>query len=351
MPQKTQILYQKIYTLVIQFLYMKKVFVSGGSGYIAMYCIKILLEKGYDVVTSVRKESQIDLIKKSLHKHNVALENLKFTILDLLKDEGWDDALKGCEYVLHVASPVIPGDVDEDSLVKPAVEGMTRCLKAAIKNGAKKFVQTSSYAAIYGNDKSEHGDNDWTDLSNKNLLPYEISKTKSEKKMWEMVEKSDITACAINPVLVLGPSLSGVLSMSNRLTIKKLFNLPFVPDMAISVVGVMDVADAHVRAMESTKSNGKRFLLSEKTIKLIELTNILKKAGFNKVPSMVIPNFVFKFLALFIPSMRSIAKRLGTFETLQTKNANELLEWFPNSADTEIINSAKQLYDVGILKN
>ena len=330
---------------------MKKVFVSGGSGYIAMYCIKILLEKGYDVITSVRKESQIDLIKKSLHKHNVALENLKFTILDLLKDEGWDDALKGCEYVLHVASPVIPGDVDEDSLVKPAVEGMTRCLKAAIKNGAKKFVQTSSYAAIYGNDKSEHGDNDWTDLSNKNLLPYEISKTKSEKKMWEMVEKSDITACAINPVLVLGPSLSGILSMSNRLTIKKLFNLPFVPDMAISVVGVMDVADAHVRAMESTKSNGKRFLLSEKTIKLIELTNILKKAGFNKVPSMVIPNFVFKFLALFIPSMRSIAKRLGTFETLQTKNANELLEWFPNSADTEIINSAKQLYDVGILKN
>ena len=330
---------------------MKKVFVSGGSGYIAMYCIKILLEKGYDVITSVRKESQIDLIKKSLHKHNVALENLKFTILDLLKDEGWDDALKGCEYVLHVASPVIPGDVDEDSLVKPAVEGMTRCLKAAIKNGAKKFVQTSSYAAIYGNDKSEHGDNDWTDLSNKNLLPYEISKTKSEKKMWEMVEKSDITACAINPVLVLGPSLSGVLSMSNRLTIKKLFNLPFVPDMAISVVGVMDVADAHVRAMESTKSNGKRFLLSEKTIKLIELTNILKKAGFNKVPSMVIPNFVFKFLALFIPSMRSIAKRLGSFETLQTKNANELLEWFPNSADTEIINSAKQLYDVGILKN
>ena len=330
---------------------MKKVFVSGGSGYIAMYCIKILLEKGYDVVTSVRKESQIDLVKKSLHKHNVALENLKFIILDLLKDEGWDDALKGCEYVLHVASPVIPGDVDEDSLVKPAVEGMTRCLKAAIKNGAKKFVQTSSYAAIYGNDKSEHGDNDWTDLSNKNLLPYEISKTKSEKKMWEMVEKSDITACAINPVLVLGPSLSGVLSMSNRLTIKKLFNLPFVPDMAISVVGVMDVADAHVRAMESTKSNGKRFLLSEKTIKLIELTNILKKAGFNKVPSMVIPNFVFKFLALFIPSMRSIAKRLGTFETLQTKNANELLEWFPNSADMEIINSAKQLYDVGILKN
>ena len=139
--------------------------------------------------------------------------------------------------------------------------------------------------------------------------------------------------------------------MSNRLTIKKLFNLPFVPDMAISVVGVMDVADAHVRAMESKISNGKRFLLSEKTIKLVELTKTLKGAGFNKVPTRVIPNFIFKFLALFIPSLRSIAKRLGSFEKLHTKNSNNLLEWFPKSADMEIINSAKQLYDVGILKN
>ena len=330
---------------------MKKVFVSGGTGYIAMYCIKILIEKGYHIVTSVREKSQIELVKKSLSKNSIPFENIDFAILDLLKDEGWDDALKGCEYVLHLASPVIPGDVDEDSLVRPAVDGMTRCLNSAIKNGAKKFVQTSSYAAIYGNDKSEHSDDDWTDLSNKNLLPYEISKTKSEKKMWEMVEKHDINACAINPVLVLGPSLTGVLSMSNRLTIKKIFNLPFVPDMAISVVGVMDVADAHVRAMESTKSNGKRFLLSEKTIKLVELTKILKEAGFNRVPTRVIPNFIFKLLALFIPSLRSIAKRLGTFEKLHTKNANDVLKWFPKSAELEIINSAKQLYDVGILKN
>ncbi len=329
---------------------MKKVFVSGGSGYIAMYCIKILIEKGYNVLTSVRDESQKELVKKSFKTHNIAQENLTFTILDLLKDDGWDEALKGCDYVLHVASPVIPGNVDEDSIVKPAVDGMTRCLNAAIKNGAKKFVQTSSYAAIYGNNKSHHGDDDWTDLSNKNLLPYEISKTKSEKKMWEIVANSQIGACAINPVLVLGPSLSGVLSMSNRLTIKKLFSLPFVPDMAISVVGVQDVADAHVRAMESSKSNGKRFLLSEKTIKLIELSKILRRGGFKKVPKNVIPNIIFKFLALFIPSLRSIAKRLGTFEKLSTKNANNILKWFPKSAESEIINSAQQLHDVGILK-
>ena len=102
---------------------MKKVFVSGGSGYIAMYCIKILLKKGYFVVTSVREKSQIDLVKNSLSNHGISFENIEFKILNLLNDDGWMDALAGCEYVLHLASPVIPGKVDEDLLVKPAVEG------------------------------------------------------------------------------------------------------------------------------------------------------------------------------------------------------------------------------------
>lgn len=331
---------------------MKRVFVSGGSGYIAMYCIKILISKGYYVVTSVIDKSKINIVKNSLNKHGISCENIDFKILNLLNDEGWDDALKDCEYVLHMASPVIPGNVDEDLVVKPAVEGMERCLNAAIKNGAKKFVQTSSYAAIYGKKSKsrEFHDDDWTDLSNKKLLPYEISKTKSEKKMWDISNGSSINVCAVNPVLVIGPSMSGILSMSNRLTVKKLFSLPLVPDVSISVVGVQDVAKAHVMAMENDAANGKRFLLSEKTIKLKDLSYILKSAGFTKVPTLVIPNFLLKFIALFIPSLRMIAKRLGKEEKLYTKNANDILGWFPESADAEIINSAKQLYNMGILK-
>ena len=331
---------------------MKRVFVSGGSGYIAMYCIKILISKGYYVVTSVIDKSKINIVKNSLDKHGISCENIDFKILNLLNDEGWDDALKDCEYVLHMASPVIPGNVDEDLVVKPAVEGMERCLNAAIKNGAKKFVQTSSYAAIYGKKSKsrEFHDDDWTDLSNKKLLPYEISKTKSEKKMWDISNGSSINVCAVNPVLVIGPSMSGILSMSNRLTVKKLFSLPLVPDVSISVVGVQDVAKAHVMAMENNAANGKRFLLSEKTIKLKDLSYILKSAGFTKVPTLVIPNFLLKFIALFIPSLRMIAKRLGKEEKLYTKNANDILGWLPESADAEIINSAKQLYNMGILK-
>tara|TARA_B100001113_G_scaffold43255_1_gene30599 strand:- start:189 stop:1187 length:999 start_codon:yes stop_codon:yes gene_type:complete len=331
---------------------MKRVFVSGASGYIAMYCVKILINKGYFVVASVRKKSQIDLVKNSLAKHGIGLGNIEFKILDLLKDDGWNDALKNCEYVLHLASPVIPGKVDKDILVKPAVEGMKRCLNAAIKNGAKKYIQTSSYAAIYGRiiHNNEHSDNDWTDLSNKKLMPYEISKTKSEKKMWEMAKKANLDACSINPVLVLGPSMTGVLSMSNRVVIKKIFSLSFIPDVSISVVGVQDVAEAHIMAMENDNATGKRFLLSEKTIKLKELCGILFDAGYEKVPRYLIPNFILKFAALFIPSLRLIASRLGSVETLYTKNANNILGWLPKSVDYEIINSAKQLYDIGILK-
>lgn len=337
---------------MFDFKFMKKVFVSGGSGYIAMYCIKILINKGYHIVTSVRESNQIDLVKNSLAKNGISYENIEFKILNLLSDDGWMDALKGCGYVLHLASPVIPGKVDEDLLVKPAVEGMERCLNAAIKNGAKKFVQTSSYAAIYGRKKNnnEHSDNDWTDLSNEKIMPYEISKTKAEKKMWEMAKKANLDACAINPVLVLGPSMTGVLSMSNRVTIKKIFSLPFIPDLSISVVGVQDVAEAHVMAMENDDATGNRFLLSEKTIKLKELCNILFKAGYKKVPRFLIPNFLLKLVALFIPSLRLIASRLGSVEKLYTKNANNILGWYPTSVDSEIVNSAKQLYDVGILK-
>lgn len=288
----------------------------------------------------------------SLSKNNVNHSNLEFCILNLLKDEGWDEALKNCDFVIHMASPVIPGDVDYDILVKPAFEGMNRCLNSAIKNGVKKFVLTSSFAAIYGNSKTEYNDNDWTDLSDKTHMPYVISKTKAEKGMWDIIEntKSKIDACAINPVLVLGPSMTGILSMSNRLTIKKLFKLPFIPNLSISIVGVNDVADAHVKAMENANSKGKRFLLSEKTINLNELCKILKKSGFNKVPSFTIPNLILKFIAFFTPSLRMISKRIGTHEKLHTNNANEILNWYPKSVDKEIVDSAKQLYRTGVLK-
>ena len=323
---------------------MNKVFVSGGSGYIALHTIILLLQKNYFVVTSVKDKDKIALIKKCLKKNNIDISKIEFYILDLLYDQGWEEALKGCEYVLHMASPVIPGNVDMDLLVKPAVEGMTRCLNAAIKNKAKKFVLTSSYAAIYGNSKNKFSDNDWTDLNRKDLMPYEISKTKSEMGMWEIVKNSkyQIDACSINPVLVLGPSISGIISMSNKQVLNRILRLPFIPKISLPIVGVRDVANAHLMAMENKNSNGKRFLISEKTVDLIHIAKILKSNNMN-VSTLVVPNFIVRFLSFFVLSLRAIAKRLNITEHLETKNAKSILGFYPNSVDLEIVESVHQI--------
>lgn len=323
---------------------MNKVFVSGGSGYIALHTIILLLRKNYFVVASVKDRNKIEVIKKCLQENNVDISKIEFYILDLLYDKGWDDALKGCEYVIHLASPVIPGNVEMDLLVKPAVEGMTRCLNAAIKNKAKKFVLTSSYAAIYGNSKNSFSDDDWTDLNRKDLMPYEISKTKSEMRMWEIVKNSEykIKACSINPVLVLGPSVSGVISMSNKQVLSRILRLPFIPNISVPIVGVKDVANAHIMAMENKNSNGKRFLISEKTVDLIHIAKILKSNNVN-VSTLVVPDFIVRLFSFFVPSLRAIAKRLNKKEHLEPKNAQTILGFHPKSVDLEIANSVQQI--------
>ena len=124
---------------------MKRVFVSGGSGYIALHCIKKLLLRGYYVRTSVRSHQKITLIKTSLNKLNITTKNIDFCILDLLKDDGWDNATKNCDYVIHTASPVIPGKVKSELVVKPAVEGLRRCLKRKKKSCKKVGTKCSPH--------------------------------------------------------------------------------------------------------------------------------------------------------------------------------------------------------------
>ena len=323
---------------------MNKVFVSGGSGYIALHTIILLLRKNYFVVASVKDKYKIEVIKQCLQENNIDISKIEFYVLDLLYDKGWDDALKGCEYVLHMASPVIPGNVEMDLLVRPAVEGMTRCLNAAIKNKAKKFILTSSYAAIYGNLKNRFSDDDWTDLNRKDLMPYEISKTKSEMGMWEIVKNSEykIEACSINPVLVLGPSVSGVISMSNKQVLSRILRLPFIPNISVPIVGVKDVANAHLMAMENKNSNGKRFLISEKTVNLIHIAKILKSNNVN-VSTIVVPDFIVRLFSFFVPSLRAITKRLNKKEHLEPKNAQSILGFYPKSVDLEIAKSVQQI--------
>jgi dihydroflavonol-4-reductase len=184
---------------------------------------------------------------------------------------------------------------------------------------------------------------------------YEISKTKAELFLWEHINSLDkserIEVCAINPVLVVGPSLSDSVSISNRIAIKKLLtgSIPFNPKISISLVDVKDVALAHIRAMKEKNAAGKRFLLSEKTIWCSDISNILYDNGFKKVPRYTAPNWLIKFLSIFISSLRMAVEKLGKKEVLHTNNTRNILKLNLKGVDQAIVSSAKQLHDLKLV--
>ena len=171
---------------------MSKVFVSGGTGYIALHCIAGLIKRGFSVKTSLRDMNRKSEVLNSISRVVNCDNKIEFCELDLLKDHGWDDAINGCDYVLHLASPVFFGiPKNPDTLIKPALEGIQRCLKASVNHNVKRFVMTSSFAAIgSGSNKITFNDNDWTDLENEKHA-YNISKTKAEKFLWDYIDSLD----------------------------------------------------------------------------------------------------------------------------------------------------------------
>ena len=187
---------------------------------------------------------------------------------DLTNDEGWDEGMQGCDYLLHIASPLALQNYEEDYFVKPAVEGAMRALNFAKKHNVKKVVLTSSVAAIFetGTEKVFYDESDWSDPNSPKISNYAKSKTLAEKAAWNFVEQEDnpFEFTVINPALVIGPSLSGDLGVSNTaIEMVVTGKMPVAIPIQFGFVDVRDVASAHVLAMENKSSNGERFALAE----------------------------------------------------------------------------------------
>ena len=170
---------------------MKKVLVTGISGYLGQHCAAELLKKGYAVRGSVRTLAKTDEVVNGIKKEIDPKGNLEFCELDLMKDAGWDKAMEGCDFVLHIASPfVVKVPKDENELIKPAVDGTLRALKAAKKAGIKRVVLTSSTVAMSGGKKGliKLNEDSWTDVNAKNVTAYFKSKTLAEKSAWDFIK-------------------------------------------------------------------------------------------------------------------------------------------------------------------
>ena len=260
----------------------EKVLVTGASGYIALHCILELLNKGYKVKGSLRNLDREDEVRKSLGTE-FNNQNLEFCKLNLLNDEGWEDAASDCDYLFHIASPCcIDEPKNQNELIEPALEGTLRALKAAHKSKIKKVVLTSSMGAIaYGHNKSYCDPNDWTDIS-KNVGTYIKSKTIAEKAAWDFVANQSDNSFAmttIHPGMVFGPLLSNDIEGISASLIAKMITgkYPALPDIYFTVVDVRDVANLHIQSLYNKQSDNKRIIVtSQEGISFLKISGIFR---------------------------------------------------------------------------
>lgn len=329
---------------------MKKVLLTGITGYIGNHCALELLKAGYAVKGSVRDMSKAETIKEMLSKEIDADGKLEFCVLDLLKDEGWQEAMQGCEYVLHVASPFVMHEPkDENLYIKPAVEGTLRALKTAQKAGVKRIVITSSIVAMLGDaDKSiALNTNAWTNVNAKNISAYAKSKTLAEQSAWDYMQnqakESSMELTVINPGPVYGPSLSGNLSGASMDMFSQMLSgkMPMVPNSAMNMSDVRDVAKIHVLALENAEAAGKRFIVTTNEPHSFQsIAQILKDNGYDKVSTKIAPNFLLYFLGHFNRELKSMRAFIGKTYTADITPAKEVFNWNPINLDKTILDTA-----------
>ncbi|RYG89420.1 aldehyde reductase [Loktanella sp. IMCC34160] len=293
---------------------MTKVFVTGASGFIAKHILRELLEKGYDVRASVRSERRKAEIEALFP--GAALE---FAFLDLTKDEGWETAMAGCDVLMHTASPFPLGEPkDPETLIRPAVDGTLRALKAAKAVGIKRVILTSSCAAIY-KDASKpktapSTEANWTDVNDPSVGAYEASKTMAEKAAWDFVaENPQMELTTINPGGVFGPSMDAHYGTSLEIVEQMITGkVPMAPPMNLVLVDVRDVARMHVAAIDLETAKGERFAASTDTLQFVEMGRILKNwDASTKAPTRALPQWLVRILGRFVPDLKPILANLG----------------------------------------
>ena len=325
---------------------LTKVMVTGITGYIGQHCGAELLRQGYEVLGTVRSMEKADMVREGIARV-APIENLTFVEADLLSDKGWKDAMDGCTYVLHVASPfIIAAPKDENEIISPAVDGTLRVLSAAKAAGIKRVVLTSSTVAIISGKLSGHyGTDSWSD-PDADIGTYAKSKTLAERVAWEFADTNSIDLVVINPGGVLGPTLTGRVEGESLTFISDIINgkYPLVPDISVLLIDVRDVAKLHVAAITAEGAVGKRFIAaSDEPLHFKEVTGILKDAGYKKASTRQAPKFLLKLMSLFDDQVKGLLPMVGERQTGANKETYEILGWEPTPIDQSLIETAESI--------
>ncbi|WP_298674398.1 NAD-dependent epimerase/dehydratase family protein [uncultured Sphingomonas sp.] len=333
------------------------VLVTGGSGYIAGFLIQRLTERGWNVNATIRNLAKEPEVRAAL---GVPADRLRFFAADLEHDAGWAEAMAGCSHVAHVASPFPLGKVTDEMLIPPARDGALRALRFAKAAGVKRFVLTSSMAAIAYGHAPANGvaftEEEWTDVNAPGVAPYTKSKTIAERaaRDWMAENGAGMEFCSVNPSAVLGPVMSGDFSTSIQI-VERLLNgsIPGYPRIGFAVVDVRDLADLHVLALETPGLDGERFLGGGRFMMMEEAGAVLRarlgdKA--RKVPKRRIPDFVVRLMGLFDGSIKQVVGELGRVRAVDPEHTAKVLGWRTRDEEQSIVDTANSLIEMGIVK-
>ena len=337
------------------------VLVTGGTGFIAQYCILALLNAGYRVRTTVRSLARETEVRDHLKVAGAdAGDRLSLVVANLSDDFGWPEAVAGCTYVMHGASPTPSGDqTREEDWIEPAVNGNLRVLRAARDAGVRRVVLTSAFGAIGVGHDADHrrpfDESDWSNL-NGNVAPYQKSKTLAERAAWDFIarEGNGLELTSVNPVAVYGPVLGADYSHSIRLIANMLEGQPGCMNVNSCCVDVRDVADLHLRAMTDPAAKGERFLATVgKSMRMIEVAELLRERfgkAAEKVSTQVWPDEQVRIAGESNPQLKGVVPLLSYDMSATGKKAESLLGWAPRSSEEAITASAESLIRLGLLR-
>ena len=324
----------------------ERVLLTGISGYIGQYCGAELLNQGFEVVGTVRSLSKVDATRSAIAAV-APVEKLTFAEADLLSDAGWDEAMVGCAYVMHVASPfALAEPKDEQEMITPAVEGTLRVIKAAQRAGVRRLVLTSStFAMIAGRVTGRYGPDSWSNTDT-NIGTYAKSKTLAERAAWVAVAGSEMELTVINPGAVYGPSLGAQVDGESVALMTDMIGgkMPMIPDIAMGMVDVRDVARLHVAAMTTPAASGQRFIAAtSEPVSMIHFAQVLRDAGYSKVPSRKAPNVAIKLMSLFDRQAKGMLPFLGKKASYDNQSTFAILAWQPTPIETSITDMAASI--------
>jgi dihydroflavonol-4-reductase len=329
------------------------ILVTGGSGFLARWCLVELARRGYALRTTVRDPAAAAGLTAMLRAQLSQEYPLNVLTADLSSEAGWSEAVEGCDAVLHTASPfpaAAPRDPDE--IIVPATEGTRRVLRAALRAGVSRIVVTSSSSAVATDPRPDGApvtEGQWADPSQPGIRAYVRSKTLAEQAAWDLAREAgaEQRLAVVAPATLLGPVLGGRLSYSVTAVDQMLHGfLPGLPRLGFSFADVRDVAGLHLLAMTSPAAAGERFLGSGPFLWLTDVAAILRRrlgldAG--RVPTRQLPDLLVRVAARFSPGLRQVSGDLGRRVDFSAEKARTVLGWSPRPVEDTIADCGRSL--------